>query len=236
MAFHGGRSKLENNLTLGGWERLLPAEAIEKGLALSARAAGETAEVYPFPDREHIFRALYTTPPERVKAVILGQDPYHEPGQAYGLAFSVKPGSPLPRSLRNIFKELCADTGCAMPESGDLTPWAEQGVLLLNTVLTVERGKANSHARWGWQDFTRAVVSASFRLPQPVVYILWGKPAQAFCAGESLDPATKRVLCSNHPSPLSAMRGPVPFLGSRPFSSANRLLEEMGAEPIEWAL
>lgn len=233
------KNNMEEEEILGGWERRLPAETTAKGFALAARAAGERTrgtEIYPFPDRGHIFRALFATPPEKVKAVILGQDPYHEPGQACGLAFSVEPGSPLPRSLRNIFRELCADTGCAMPESGDLTPWAERGVLLLNTVLTVERGRANSHTRWGWQGFTREVLHATFRLPQPVVYMLWGRPAQAFCTDAVLNPATKRVLQSNHPSPLSAARGPVPFFGSRPFTRANRALEEMGTEKIDWRL
>ena len=230
---------MEETEMLGGWERCLSAETTAKGFALADRAAEEHArgaEIYPPPDRKHIFRALFATPPDRVKAVILGQDPYHEPGQARGLAFSVEPGSPLPRSLRNIFKELCADTGCAMPENGDLTPWAERGVLLLNTVLTVERGKANSHASWGWQDFTREVVSVTFRLPQPIVYILWGKPAQSFCADAVLDPATKRILQSNHPSPLSAARGPIPFFGSCPFTRTNQALKEMGAEKIDWTL
>ena len=141
-----------------------------------AEAAVEQAVVYP--PREDWFAALRLTPPERVRVVILGQDPYHEPGQAMGLAFSVGQGVRLPPSLRNIYKELASDLDVPAPQSGDLTPWAEQGVLLLNTVLTVEAGRANSHSRFGWQAFTGEVLAALASLPQPIAFVLWGAPAQ----------------------------------------------------------
>ena len=139
-------------------------------------AARDAGTVYP--PEERTFFALTATPPERVRAVILGQDPYHEPGQAMGLAFSVPQGERLPPSLRNIFTELHTDLGLPQPFGGDLTPWAERGVLLLNTVLTVGRGAANSHAAWGWQRFTDAVLAAMAALPQPVAFVLWGSQAQ----------------------------------------------------------
>ena len=162
-----------------GWDRLLgrPFER-EPFRTTLLRAESEAAAHRVFPPREDWFAAFRLTPPEAVRAVILGQDPYHEPGQAMGLAFSVRPGVRLPPSLRNMYRELTEDLGCPAPSSGDLTPWAEQGVLLLNTVLTVEAGKANSHRDLGWQSFTREVLSAVSRLPQPVAFVLWGSQAQ----------------------------------------------------------
>ena len=223
------------------WSELLPQNSLQKAAALSEKAQSERdAGRTIYPPQSHIFRALTLTPPEQVRVVIVGQDPYHGPGQANGLAFSVNPGVPLPPSLRNIFREMKEDIGSKMPESGDLTPWAERGALLLNTVLTVQDGQANSHKNWGWQDFVLDVFRSCAALPQPVVFILWGRQAQAFVSSLSFERVqNKRVLCSSHPSPLGAGKGSanVPaFLGSRPFSKTNQLLQEMGAEPINWEL
>lgn len=194
-----------------------------------------------YPPQDCILNALATTGPDAVKAVIVGQDPYHEPGQAMGLAFSVPDAAKIPPSLRNIYKEMASDLGVPLPASGDLTPWARQGVLLLNTSLTVEAGKAASHAKLGWQVLTNYIVGECFRLPRPVVFLAWGKHAIGVieagraCAGVADD---KCVLASTHPSPLSASRaaGEIPaFLGSRPFSRANEFLESRGTQPINWA-
>lgn len=215
------------------WRALLREET-EKPYwsALSKRVdeAYDAGEV--FPPRSKLFSAFELTPPERVRVVILGQDPYHEPGQAMGLAFSVPQGERLPPSLRNIFTELHTDLGLPQPSGGDLTPWAERGVLLLNTVLTVGRGAANSHAAWGWQRFTDAVLAAMAALPQPVAFVLWGSQAQK--KRPLLQSAAPRlVLCAPHPSPLSSYRG---FFGSRPFSQINAFLQENGEQPVDWRL
>ena len=167
----------------------------------------------------------------RRAARILGQDPYHEPQQATGLAFSVGRGVRFPPSLRNIFTELESDLGIAPPENGDLTGWAEQGVLLLNTVLTVRAGQANSHAAWGWQRFTDAVIAATAALPQPVIYLLWGAQAQKKAALLTERTAPTCILSAPHPSPLSSYRG---FFGSRPFSRANDFLTAHGSAAIDW--
>lgn len=199
-----------------------------------ARAEAAAAAGTVYPPRADWFAAFRLTPPDRVRAVILGQDPYHGPGQAHGLAFSVPEGVKLPPSLRNIFRELEADLGLPAPQSGDLTGWARQGVLLLNTVLTVEEGKANSHSRFGWQAFTDEVFAALVRLPQPMAFVLWGAPAQrAFArAAETAPKAGPRlILQAPHPSPLSAYRG---FFGSRPFSRINDFLTACGAPAIRW--
>lgn len=182
------------------------------------------------PAGSNILRAL-TQPLDDVRVLIVGQDPYPTPGHAVGLSFSVAPQvKPIPRSLSNIYKELESDLGIATPANGDLTPWTEQGVLLLNRVLTVQVGEPGSHRGKGWEDFTAAAISAiAYRPDQPVVAILWGKDAQT--ATELLDDAP--VIASPHPSPMSADRG---FFGSRPFSRANELLEDLGAEPIDWSL
>ena len=215
------------------WRALLREET-EKPYwsALSKRVdeAYDAGEV--FPPRSKLFSAFELTPPERVRVVILGQDPYHEPGQAMGLAFSVPQGERLPPSLRNIFTELHTDLGLPQPSGGDLTPWAERGVLLLNTVLTVGRGAANSHAAWGWQRFTDAVLAAMAALPQPVAFVLWGSQAQK--KRPLLQSAAPRlVLCAPHPSPLSSYRG---FFGSRPFLQINAFLQENGEQPVDWRL
>lgn len=214
------------------WGRLLGAQ--EEPLHQILRRveeARQTAAVYPPADR--VLYALEATPPEAVRAVILGQDPYHEPGQAMGLAFSVARGIKLPPSLRNIYRELEADLDVAAPEHGDLTAWARQGVLLLNTVLTVEQGRANSHSAWGWQDFTDAVICATNALPQPIAFVLWGGQAQKKAALLQGASGPRKCLCAPHPSPLSAYRG---FFGSRPFSQVNGFLREQGAGEIDWSL
>ena len=217
---------------LGPWLPLLAPELTKPYfLELSDRVdrAYETATV--FPPKDDLFLAFRLTPPEQVRAVILGQDPYHQPGQAHGLAFSVRPGTPLPPSARNLFQERQSDLGVRLPVDGDLTGWASQGVLLLNTVLTVECGKANSHSRFGWQTFTDAVIAATNDLPQPICFLLWGAQAQKKRSIGAACPYPRLFIESAHPSPLSAFRG---FFGSRPFSRCNCCLEQHGQRPILW--
>lgn len=184
-----------------------------------------------FPAQEDVFAALETTPYDTVKVVILGQDPYHDLGQAHGLSFSVLPGVRPPPSLLNIFKELKADLGCEPPGHGNLSHWARQGVLLLNTVLTVEAHKPGSHRRKGWEKFTDAIIHKLGMRDKPLVFILWGSPAQA--KKKLIDVERHALIESAHPSPLSAQRG---FFGSRPFSKANGLLRAWGEEEIDWRL
>ncbi len=198
-------------------------------LCQKVEAAYETAEVYP--PKELVFSAFQLTPPEQVRVVILGQDPYHEPEQAHGLAFSVEPGVKTPPSLVNIYKERQADLGIAPSENGDLRHWAEQGVFLLNAVLTVERGKANSHKNFGWQTFTDQVAAAIAKLPQPVAFVLWGAQAQKKAAMAADSPYPRLILQAPHPSPLSAYRG---FFGSKPFSQINDFLKAHGEKEICW--
>jgi uracil-DNA glycosylase len=189
--------------------------------------AGRT--IYPAP--RHIFAALDATPFDAVKVVILGQDPYHGPGQAHGLCFSVQPGVPVPPSLINIFAEIERDLGIARPDHGCLDSWAAQGVLLLNAVLTVEHGKAGSHQGKGWEGLTDAVVDHLNREREGLVFLLWGSYAQA--KGRLIDGRRHCVLRAPHPSPLSAYRG---FLGCGHFSSANKYLEARNETPIDWRL
>ena len=189
--------------------------------------AGKT--IYPPPRR--IFAALDATPFDQVKVVILGQDPYHGPGQAHGLCFSVMPGVAVPPSLENIFAELKRDLGIARPGHGCLLPWARQGVLLLNAVLTVERGLAGSHHGKGWEGFTDAVIEHLNRERQGLVFLLWGNPAQS--KGRLIDAQRHRVLKAPHPSPLSAHRG---FLGCGHFSKTNQWIRERGQAEIDWQL
>lgn len=196
-----------------------------------AERAYEQQTVYP--PRQYLFSALEAVAPEQVRVVILGQDPYHEPGQAHGLAFSVCDGVKFPPSLRNIFTELCDDLHLPMPTSGNLTPWTKQGVLLLNTVLTVQEGEANSHKNYGWQTFTDGVIRALHRLPQPIAFVLWGAQAQSKAALASDSEYPRLILQSPHPSPLSSYRG---FFGSRPFSQINDYFERLGQPPIDWRL
>jgi uracil-DNA glycosylase len=184
-----------------------------------------------YPDMHDIFNALHYTPYEKVKVVILGQDPYHGPGQAHGLSFSVKPGVPSPPSLLNIFKELQDDIGCYIPNNGYLVKWAQQGVLLLNTVLTVRRGEANSHKGKGWEYFTDRVIELVNEKQEPVVFILWGRHAQA--KKELITNTHHCIIEAPHPSPFSAARG---FFGSRPFSKTNEFLKRVGHETIDWQI
>lgn len=220
-------------INLGAWQELLREETEKpyfSELLQRVDDARKTAEIYPPHGQE--FFALSMTQPEDVRVVILGQDPYHEPNQAFGLAFAVQNGIKLPPSLKNIFTELQSDTGIVPPQNGDLTAWAQRGVLLLNTVLTVERGKANSHAAWGWQKFTDAVIESTNRLPQPIVFVLWGAQAQKKTALIQTD-APRLILNAPHPSPLSSYRG---FFGSKPFSKINAFLQSQSEPPINWEL
>ena len=184
-----------------------------------------------FPPGGLIFHALDSTPLQRVKVVIIGQDPYHGPGQAHGLCFSVQHGVPVPPSLVNIFKELKRDLNIAPPNHGCLQHWAEQGVLLLNTSLTVEQGKAGSHAAAGWQPFTDKVIEVVSRECPHLVFLLWGAHAQS--KERLIDPTKHLILRSPHPSPLSAHRG---FIGNGHFGRTNKFLEQHGMAPIDWAL
>lgn len=189
----------------------------------------ETKTVYPA--KENIFNALRYTPYHDVKILLLGQDPYHGEGQAHGLAFSVQPGVPAPPSLVNMFKELASDIGMTAPSTNCLTSWAEQGVMLLNTVLTVRESEPNSHKKYGWTTFTDSVISALNDREDPVIFLLWGANAK-----EKLPLITNShhfILSAPHPSPLSASRG---FFGCRHFSKANTILERLGKEPIRWQL
>ena len=184
-----------------------------------------------YPNSEDIFNALHLTPLSKVKVVILGQDPYHGPGQAHGLSFSVTPGTAFPPSLLNIFKEIRSDLGYPIPSTGSLIPWADQGVLLLNATLTVRAGQAGSHQGKGWETFTDSVIRTISEKKSGIVFILWGKFAQA---KEVLIDTTKHyILKSPHPSPFSADRG---FFGSKPFSRTNEILIRDGKTPINWQL
>ena len=184
-----------------------------------------------YPPNHLIFNALNTTPLDRVKVVILGQDPYHGPNQAHGLSFSVQKGVDIPPSLVNIYKELHDDLGCTIPNHGCLTKWAEQGVLMLNTVLTVRAHQANSHRGIGWEEFTDAAILALNSQDRPIVFILWGAPAQR--KKRMLTNPKHLILEAPHPSPLAAYRG---FFGSKPFSQTNAFLEKNGIEPIDWQI
>ena len=275
---------MEKQESIDAWFALVPEQAKTTAQRLLLEVDDLRREETIYPPQGDILNALAYVAPEDVRVVILGQDPYHGPGQAMGLSFSVPNGEKLPPSLRNIYKEMASDLGCNMPVSGDLSAWAQQGVLLLNTTLTVREHAANSHSKLGWQVVTTAIVEACMRLSQPVVFLAWGRPAikliesakvrvskdaleggdcvgvagagVAAAGGSASDAATpavadesgssagdalsrKFILKSTHPSPLSASRaaGDLPaFLGSRPFSRANDLLRECGAEPIDWQL
>ncbi|UVO54657.1 uracil-DNA glycosylase [Sphingomonas sp. SUN039] len=208
-----------------------PYMAALKTFLVAEKAAGKRI----FPRGDEWFRALDLTPPDKVRVVILGQDPYHGPGQAHGLCFSVRPDVPPPPSLVNIFKELESDLGIARPRHGHLENWAQQGVLLLNSVLTVEMSKAASHQGRGWEKFTDAVIRHVAAKPEPVVFLLWGSYAQKKASFvDSIERGGRHlVLKSVHPSPLSAHGG---FFGCRHFSQANAFLESRGMAAIDWAL
>lgn len=191
----------------------------------------EYSKAVIYPNAEDIFNAFHFTPLSKVKIVILGQDPYHNEGQAHGLCFSVKPQVEIPPSLVNIYKELHEDLGCYIPNNGYLEKWARQGVLLLNTVLTVRAHQANSHQGMGWEHFTDAVIQAVNMQDEPIVFLLWGRPAQQ--KRSMLNNPKHLILEAPHPSPLSSYRG---FFGSKHFSKANAFLLMNGKEPIDWQI
>ncbi len=197
---------------------------------LQAFVAQERAEHPVYPPEEDVFNAFKLAPYDKVKVLLLGQDPYHGTGQAHGLCFSVKPGVKPPPSLANMFRELKTDLGCKIPNNGDLVPWAEQGVLLLNAVLTVRAHEANSHKDKGWEKFTDAAIMALNERPEPVVFALWGAYAQK--KAKLINPTKNPILTAAHPSPLSAIK----FFGSKPFSKINSALESIGQTPINWQL
>jgi uracil-DNA glycosylase len=211
---------------VGDYLRIPQMQALSTFLR-QRRDAG--ARIYPA--ARNIFAAFDATPFDAAKVVILGQDPYHGPGQAHGLCFSVQPGTAVPPSLDNMFKELQRDLGIARPDHGCLLPWAKQGVLLLNAVLTVEDGRAGAHAGKGWEGFTDHVVETLAREREGLVFLLWGSYAQK--KGAVIDPRRHKVLKAPHPSPLSAHRG---FIGCGHFSAANEYLARRGQSPIDWAL
>lgn len=229
-----GYVELEELLVEETWLDVLPGE-FQKPYAkklcefVEKEICHGSMPVYPL--QHLIFNALNTTPFDQVKAVIIGQDPYHGPGQAMGLSFSVPNGVKVPSSLANIYKEIQQDLGCSIPSNGNLEKWAVQGVLLLNTVLTVRKSQANCHAGKGWEQFTDAVIGAISQKKKGVVFILWGNHAQA--KSRLIDETKHYVLKSAHPSGLSANRG---FFGCRHFSRTNKILEEMGIPPIDWQL
>ena len=198
---------------------------------LSAFLKQEYAEKTIYPPKQEVFSAFYYTDLDKVKVVILGQDPYHEPNQACGMCFAVKPGNPLPKSLINIYREIHDDLGLNVSNNGYLVKWATQGVLLINTVLTVERGKANSHKGRGWEEFTDHVIQLLNRQDQPIVFLLWGNNARAKMS--LLNNPRHLVLTAAHPSPLSAYNG---FFGCRHFSRTNEFLIKNGVKPIDWKM
>lgn len=214
------------------WNPVLAAELAQPYWAeLRAFVDAERRVHAVYPPADEVFAALHLTPFSQVKVLILGQDPYHGPGQAHGLCFSVRPGVAVPPSLGNIFTEMESDLGLARPEHGCLEAWARQGVLLLNATLTVRAHQAASHQKRGWETFTDAVIRAVAAKPETVVFILWGSSARR--KRELIDTSRHVIIESAHPSPLSAHRG---FLGSRPFSRANEALVAAGREPVDWRL
>lgn len=216
----------------GAWAKAL-ADEFQKPYykALFQKVGQEYGSHKIFPPGDDIFNAFHLTPLDQVKVVILGQDPYHGDNQAHGLCFSVKPEVEIPPSLVNIYKELEEDMGCYIPNHGYLESWARQGVLLLNTVLTVRAHQANSHRGIGWEEFTDETIRILGRQEQPMVFILWGKPAQN--KKSMITNADHLILEAPHPSPLSSYRG---FFGSKPFSQTNRYLESHGLTPIDWQI
>lgn len=216
----------------GDWAEALSAEFSKeyyRKLFIKVNEEYRTGRIFPPP--EDLFNAFHYTPLSKVKVVILGQDPYHNVGQAHGLCFSVRKGVPVPPSLVNIYKELHDDLGIAPASHGCLTEWATQGVFMLNTVLTVRAHQANSHRDIGWEIFTDAVIQTINKQDRPIVFILWGSPAQR--KKRMLTNLKHLILEAPHPSPLAAYRG---FFGSRPFSQTNRFLEEHGEAPIDWRI
>lgn len=224
--------ELEKQIFHNDWQQVV-GEEFDKPYYLELRAflKEEYAEQTVYPAMENIWTAFEHTAYQDVKVVILGQDPYHGPDQAHGLSFSVQPGVPHPPSLRNLFKELKEDIGCDKPKDGTLTKWADQGVLMMNTVLTVRAGDAHSHRNKGWETFTDRVIRKLSEREEPIVFVLWGRPAQTKKRLINLE--KHDVLEAPHPSPLSASRG---FFGSRPYSKVNSLLQSRGQQPIDFCL
>jgi uracil-DNA glycosylase len=215
-----------------GWEAVLGEETSKPYYQkLQHFLADERQKFTIFPPEEEVFSALHLTPCSNVKVLLLGQDPYHDYKQAHGLSFSVRPGTPIPPSLRNIFKELRADTGARIPNNGCLIPWAEKGVLLLNAVLTVRAHQPNSHKNKGWENFTDTIIRAVSEREERVVFLLWGSYAQKKMV--LIDEQRHVVIQSAHPSPFSANKG---FFGSRPFSRTNLALKEAGKPEIDWQI
>ncbi|MEO7430257.1 MAG: uracil-DNA glycosylase [Acidimicrobiales bacterium] len=214
------------------WNPLLRTELAKPYWSeLQRYVADERTRHAVYPPHDEVFAALHLTPYASVKVVILGQDPYHGPGQAHGLCFSVRPGVPAPPSLQNVLRELEADLGITPPDHGCLDAWARQGVLLLNTTLTVRASQAASHQGKGWETFTDEVIRAVAAKPEPVVFLLWGAAARKKRA--LIDGSRHAIIESAHPSPLSAHNG---FFGSRPFSCANEALVAAGREPVDWRI
>lgn len=215
------------------WLDLLEGEFTQRYMAdlKTFLKAEKSAGKVIYPAGHEFFAALDATPPAQVSVVVLGQDPYHGPGQAHGLSFSVRKGQPIPPSLRNIFSELQADLAITPPSHGDLTGWAHQGVLLLNSVLSVEQGLPGSHQGKGWEQFTDAIIAALNKDDRSRVFLLWGKHAQL--KGVTIDRQKHCVLTAPHPSPLSAHRG---FFGCRHFSQANDFLCSKGCQPVDWSV
>ena len=223
---------IEKTMLPASWQEAVGEELDQASFReLNRFLAMEYRDHTVFPPLRDIFHAFHYTGYRDVKVVILGQDPYHGPNQAHGMSFSVRPGVPVPPSLRNMYKELEADLGCPSPDHGYLLPWAKEGVLLLNTVLTVRQGEPKSHQKKGWERFTNRVMKALNEKETPVVFILWGADARKKAA--MIDHHRHLILEAPHPSPLSAYRG---FFGSRPFSKANAFLEENGRDPVNWCL
>lgn len=214
------------------WDEIL-AEEFKKEYYLKLRSflKQEYGSFTVYPDMNNIFNSLKYADYNSIKAVIIGQDPYHEPNQAHGLAFSVMKGNPLPPSLKNIYKEIEEDLGIAPPSHGELTYWAKQGVLLLNNALTVRRGQANSHRGKGWEQFTDAVITKVNQKDSPVVYLLWGANARE--KTRLINNPKHLILTAAHPSPLSAYNG---FFGCKHFSKCNNFLQQQGVEPIDWSI
>ena len=227
-------SNLADGITDPGWKdalRVFTSSAKFVDLADFVQSERESfVEIYP--PEDEVFSALNLCPLDKVKVVIVGQDPYHGPGQGHGLAFSVKPGVRPPPSLQNVFREAIEDVVIETPKYGYLKSWAEQGVLLINSVLTVRRGQANSHAKKGWEEFTDEIINKLNADKKGIVFLLWGGPAQKKAA--SVDESRHTVIKTSHPSPLGATKTASPFLGSRCFSRANKALEDAGRDPIDW--
>lgn len=214
------------------WQKLLEDEMEKEYFSSLMKFIEEeykTKTIYP--EKENIFNALDYTSYRDTKVVILGQDPYHGPNQAYGLAFSVKPGVKVPPSLRNIYKELKDDLGCSIPNHGSLVKWAKEGVLLLNASFTVRAGEANSHNKVGWEKFTHRIINLLNQREDPIVFILWGN--NAIKNEELITNPHHHIIKSFHPSPLSASRG---FFGTKPFSRTNEFLKSIGKKPINWQI